>query len=80
MGVFLHVLRLRQLGMSVPRAWCDVGSDLHTHRHGLLLAAHYLRNERRAFDASRYSAGAESAEHLAELSEKWTGCRDELLS
>jgi len=25
-------------------------------------------------------AGAEGAEHLAELSEKWTGCRDELLS
>ena len=65
MGVFLHVLRLRQLGMSVPRAWCDVGSDLHTHRHGLLLAAHYLRNERRAFDTSRYSAGAESAEAKA---------------
>ena len=33
-----------------------------------------------ALMAALGGAGAESAEHLAELSEKWTGCRDELLS
>lgn len=64
MGAFHHVLRLRQLDMSVPRSWCDVGNDLYTSRYGLLLASAYLKNERLAFDPSKYSpegVGAEAA-------------------
>lgn len=62
MAAFHHVLRLRQLGMTVPRAWCDVGNDLYTSRFGLLLASAYLRNERLAFDPSKYTNEGVSAE------------------
>lgn len=56
MAAFHHVLRLRQLGMTVPRAWCDVGNDLYTSRFGLLLASTYLKNEQLAFDPAYYTS------------------------
>jgi hypothetical protein len=65
MAAFHHVLRLRQLGMSVPRSWCDVGNDLYTSRYGLLLASAYLRNERLAFDPAAYTAEGVGAESTA---------------
>lgn len=62
MAAFHHVLRLRQLGMTVPRAWCDVGNDLYTSRFGLLLANTYLKNEQLAFDPAKYTSKGVSAE------------------
>jgi hypothetical protein len=62
MAAFRHVLRLRQLGMTVPRSWCDVGNDLYTSRFGLLLASAYLRNEQLAFDPAKYTDDGVSAE------------------
>ncbi len=62
MAAFHHVLRLRQLGMTVPRSWCDVGNDLYTSRFGLLLANAYLRNEQLAFDPAKYTNEGVSAE------------------
>ena len=65
MAAFHHVLRLRQLGMTVPRSWCDVGNDLYTSRFGLLLASAYLRNEQLAFDPAKYTNDGVSAEAQA---------------
>ena len=80
------VVSAARTGTSLHEA--AVATRLTTRPAGLFPLVHgsqqIVRQARLGHDAALMAAlggaGAEGAEHLAELSEKWTGCRDELLS